>query len=102
MCSTIMAKETKQNPQAQEPEEQEVEEVEVAVETAETAQEPENTDAQRQQLEQQLQEEQDKYLRLLAEYDNFRKRSQKEKDNLYTDIRVETAGAEPAHRRRGL
>lgn len=82
-----MAKETKQNPQAQEPEEQEVEE---AVETAETAQEPENTDAQRQQLEQQLQEEQDKYLRLLAEYDNFRKRSQKEKDNLYTDIRVET------------
>ena len=90
MCSTIMAKETKQNPQAQEPEEQEVEEVEVAVETAETAQEPENTDAQRQQLEQQLQEEQDKYLRLLAEYDNFRKRSQKEKDNLYTDIRVET------------
>lgn len=87
MCITIMAKETKQNPQAQEPEEQEVEE---AVETAETAQEPENTDAQRQQLEQQLREEQDKYLRLLAEYDNFRKRSQKEKDNLYTDIRVET------------
>lgn len=32
----------------------------------------------------------DKYLRLLAEYDNFRKRSQKEKDDLYTRIRAET------------
>ena len=32
----------------------------------------------------------DKYLRICAEYDNFRKRSQKEKDNLYTEIRSET------------
>jgi len=32
----------------------------------------------------------DKYLRVLAEYDNFRKRSQKEKDELYTVIRAET------------
>lgn len=32
----------------------------------------------------------DKYLRLMAEYDNYRKRSQKEKDNLYTEIRSET------------
>ena len=29
----------------------------------------------------------DKYLRICAEYDNFRKRSQKEKDSLYGDIR---------------
>ena len=36
--------------------------------------------------------EKDKYLRLLAEYDNFRKRSQKEKDELYTMIRSETVG----------
>ncbi len=42
------------------------------------------------QLRDQLAAEQDKYLRLLAEYDNFRKRSQKEKDNLYTEIRAET------------
>ena len=34
----------------------------------------------------------DKYLRICAEYDNFRKRSQREKDNLYTDIRAETVG----------
>ena len=31
----------------------------------------------------------DSYLRLAAEYDNYRKRSQKEKDNLYTEIRSE-------------
>ena len=32
----------------------------------------------------------DKYLRLAAEYDNFRRRSQKEKDSLYTDIKADT------------
>ena len=32
----------------------------------------------------------DKYLRLLAEYDNYRKRSQKEKDALYGDIKANT------------
>ena len=37
-----------------------------------------------------LADEQDKYLRLAAEYDNYRKRSQKEKESLYTDIRSET------------
>ena len=37
-----------------------------------------------------LAREHDNYLRLAAEYDNFRKRSQKEKDNLYTEIRSET------------
>ena len=37
-----------------------------------------------------LAKEHDNYLRLAAEYDNFRKRSQKEKDNLYTEIKAET------------
>ena len=32
----------------------------------------------------------DKYLRLCAEYDNYRKRSQKEKDALYGDIKAST------------
>ncbi len=32
----------------------------------------------------------DKYLRICAEYDNFRKRSQKEKEALYKDVRAET------------
>ena len=30
----------------------------------------------------------DKYLRVCAEYDNFRKRTQKEKDGLYYDVRA--------------
>ncbi len=34
----------------------------------------------------------DRYLRLLAEYDNYRKRSQKEKDSLYGDIRADVVG----------
>ncbi len=36
-------------------------------------------------LEKSLAEQQDKYLRLVAEYDNFRRRSQKEKESIYTD-----------------
>ena len=41
-------------------------------------------------VKEQLAREHDSYLRLAAEYDNFRKRSQKEKDDLYTVIRSET------------
>jgi len=37
-----------------------------------------------------LAEANDKYLRLLAEYDNFRKRSRQEKENLYADIKADT------------
>ena len=40
--------------------------------------------------QQALAQEHDSYLRLAAEYDNYRKRSQKEKDSLYTEIRSET------------
>ncbi|MBR3293121.1 MAG: nucleotide exchange factor GrpE [Oscillospiraceae bacterium] len=40
-------------------------------------------------LKEELRGANDRYLRLLAEYDNFRKRSQKEKENLYGDIRAE-------------
>ena len=32
----------------------------------------------------------DRYIRLMAEYDNFRKRSAKERENIYTDVRVDT------------
>ena len=34
--------------------------------------------------------EKDKYLRLLAEYDNFRKRSARERDNIYADVKADT------------
>lgn len=36
-------------------------------------------------------QEHDQYLRLAAEFDNFRKRSQKEKDNIYQDAVADTA-----------
>jgi len=34
--------------------------------------------------------EKDRYLRMLAEYDNFRKRSQKERESVYSDVRADT------------
>ena len=37
-----------------------------------------------------LSAEKDKYLRLAAEYDNYRKRSQKERENVYTDAKADT------------
>ena len=42
------------------------------------------------ELEEALKAEKDKYLRLLAEYDNFRKRSQKEREALFNDVRSDT------------
>ena len=63
-------------------------------ETAETpaeevpAAEPEKTEAE--QLGEKLAEMNDKYLRMLAEYDNFRRRSQKERENIYADVRADT------------
>lgn len=37
-----------------------------------------------------VQEQEDKYMRLLAEYDNYRKRSQKEKEASWTNAKAET------------
>ena len=37
------------------------------------------------ELENALKESEDKYLRMLAEYDNFKKRTQKEKESLYKE-----------------
>ena len=41
-------------------------------------------------LEKELAGEKDKYLRLAAEYDNFRKRSARERDNIYSDVKADT------------
>ena len=51
----------------------------------ETEQTPEET------LQAAIREQEDKYLRLLAEYDNYRKRSQKEKENAWTSAKADTA-----------
>ena len=42
-------------------------------------------EAENKKLTEALSEEKDKYLRLAAEYDNFRRRSQKEKEGIYAD-----------------
>ena len=41
------------------------------------------------ELQEQLKEQTDKYMRLYAEYDNFRKRSQREKDARYADAIID-------------
>lgn len=43
--------------------------------------------------EAELAAEKDKYLRLAAEYDNYRRRSQKEREALYSDVKAETVTA---------
>lgn len=45
---------------------------------------------QMEQLAKLVSENNDKYLRLAAEYDNYRKRTTKEKESLYTDAKVDT------------
>ncbi len=57
-------------------------------EAPETVQEPQPDPLE--EAEKKLQQEHEQYLRLAAEYDNFRKRSQKEKDNLYRDAKADT------------
>ncbi len=42
------------------------------------------------QLQQQNAELNDRYLRLMAEYDNFRKRTQREKEDLYSSVTAST------------
>ena len=41
-------------------------------------------------LQEKLDEANAKYLRMLAEYDNYRRRSQKERESIYTDVRADT------------
>lgn len=60
--------------------------VETKEETAEAVSEKTETDL----LKEELAAEKDKHLRLMAEYDNFRKRSQKEREALYTDVKADT------------
>jgi len=90
-----MAKDKKKNASA--PKDPEQEEAAVSAETAaesEAQAEPaaaekpaEDIRDEKAEWEARLKEEQDKYLRLAAEYDNYRKRSIKERDALRDDIR---------------
>ncbi len=59
-------------------------------EKKEKAEKAEKSEKEKAELHaQELAEKDDKYLRLAAEYDNFRRRSQKEKENLYGDIKAD-------------
>ncbi len=44
------------------------------------------------QLEEEAARKTETYMRVLAEYDNFRKRSQKERDSTYQDAQISTIG----------
>lgn len=67
-----------------------------ADETAEKSAEPETFTVTREQMEKmeglakQLAEEHDQYLRLAAEYDNYRKRTAKEKEGIYANAKIDT------------
>ena len=63
-------------------------ETEVTEEAPAEAVQPDPTE----ELKAKLMAKHDNYLRLAAEYDNFRKRTQKEREALYTDIKAETVG----------
>lgn len=64
---------------------------EAAEETAEAAKEP-TAEERIAALEAELREKDDRYLRMAAEYDNFRRRSREEKAATYADALADTVG----------
>ena len=60
------------------------------IELEEEAAPAEETAAPEENYKEKYEHEHDQYLRLAAEYDNFRKRSQKEKDSAYTNGKADT------------
>ena len=61
-----------------------------AAEPPKVKNEPEEKEPEWKKFEAERDEMKDKFLRLAAEYDNYRKRSQKERESLYSDIKAET------------
>ncbi len=79
----------KEKTQAQQTEEAETQQAE---HTEETQQQPaEKTELEK--LQDEIAAVNDKYLRLMAEYDNFRKRSQRERDAIYPEATAAAAAA---------
>lgn len=81
-----MSKEKNQPEEKKTPQTEAEPEAETAVEAAEAPAEKSEADT----LRAQLAEQNDKYLRILAEYDNFRRRSRLERENIYADVRADT------------
>lgn len=86
MTENVENKEELEEIEEVEAEEAETEDVETEVEEVE-AEEAEDEVAK---LKEQLAEQNDKYLRLMAEYDNYQKRSQREKAARYADAVIDT------------
>ena len=90
------AESTPEKETAQAAETPKAEEPAKAEETEKQSAEPETFTVTREQMEKMeglakaLAAEQDKYLRLAAEYDNYRKRTAKEKESLYADAKIDT------------
>lgn len=61
-----------------------------APEEAAAAAPADESGAELESLKAQLAELNDKYMRVLAEYDNFRRRSRQERENIYADVRADT------------
>ena len=72
---------------------EEVNEETLDKETEKTAEPKEEEKSNEEVLEEKLKEQTDKYMRLYAEYDNYQKRSQREKDMRYGDAVIDTVGA---------
>lgn len=70
----------------QQPEEQ-------VAETAAAEETPDPLLEELEALKKNLSDQEDKFLRLAAEYDNYRRRSQKEKESAWADSKAETAAA---------
>jgi len=82
------AQQEAQQQAAQAAEEQAAEE-----QAAQTDQEETPVDDAAVKLEEQLNTVRDQYIRMAAEYDNFRKRSVRERDNIYSDATIATCKA---------
>ena len=72
---------------------QETEEVLEETEEAQDEENQDNPENKLKEMEEKLKEWEDKYMRLLAEYDNYQKRTKKEKDQRYADAVIDTVAA---------
>ena len=84
-----MAKAEKKIPEQEAPEEVLEQEAPESEPAAGAASEP----AELESLKDTIAQQEEKYLRLAAEYDNYRKRSAKEKESAWTDAKADTAAA---------
>lgn len=66
---------------------------EIVEEEVEETAEEEALKSKEEELEEKLKEQTDKYMRLYAEFDNFQKRSAREKDARYADAIIDAAAA---------